>query len=222
MYGLTFDTSAGKLYVACARYGSVDSVVIYQVAAGGAFTRGATLSLPPGGSDGGGGLAYNPGSRNVFVTNSASGSTSVISGVTDRVVRTIPTGRDPFGVAVDDVRNLVYVGDRAGNRLYVFPDEGIPYLQVANGLASDPLYSHLYVTSRSNNTLLRLDAATLGYQARAAAGNLPWGVAVNPLTRRVYAGSFGTGESTFMTRTPWPRRRSWLSGLSQPLWILTP
>ena len=193
VYGLTFDKFAGKLYVACAHSGNVDSVAVYQVAADGAFTRGATLSVPPGGSNGGV-LTYSPASHNVFVTNSASGSTSVISGVTDRVVRTLSTGRDPFGVAVDDVRNLVYVGDRAGNRLYVFPDEYSPHLQVANGLASDPLYSHLYVTSRSNNTLLRLDAATLGYQAEAAAGNQPWGVAVNPLTRRVYAGSFGTGE----------------------------
>ena len=186
MYGLTFDRLAGKLYVACAHSGNVDSVAVYQVAADGAFTRGANVVRAawreqrrrPG---------PQPRQPQRIYHEQRVRSTSVISGATDRVARTLATGRDPFGVAVDDVRNLVYVGDRAGNRLYVFPDEYIPHLQVANGLASDPLYSHLYVTSRSNNVLLRLDAATLGYQAQAAAGNQPWGVAVNPLTRRVYA-----------------------------------
>lgn len=47
------------------------------------------------------GLAVDPSSGNVYVTNYTSNNVSVISAATNTVTATIPVGSNPFGIAID-------------------------------------------------------------------------------------------------------------------------
>ena len=54
--------------------------------------------------------------------------------------------------------------------------------------------AYLYIASRDNNQLLKLDAATFAVVGRVATGAEPWGVGVNPNTNRVYVANFGSAD----------------------------
>ena len=81
-----------------------------------------TVAVGQGGADGGGGLAVNPATNRIYVTNVASNSVSVIDGWTNQVRTTIPVGVDPYGVAANPVTGLIYVANRAGSTLSLFYD----------------------------------------------------------------------------------------------------
>jgi len=122
-YALAFNSSNDQLYVACAHQdGNVDTAVVYSVLDDGVPKEISRAALDSGGSNGGGGVAVNTGSGNAFFTNSLSGTVSVIGGPSNRVIARLPTGVDPFAIAVDSMKGQVYVGDRAGNRIFVFAD----------------------------------------------------------------------------------------------------
>ena len=123
-YALGFNTSNNRLYVACAFSGNVTSLRIYEAAAGGLSYK-AAVALPPGGANGGGGIAANTATGDVFVTNSSSASVTVVS-KDNAVVATVPVGLDPFGAAADVVNNAIYVGNRTDNTITVIADTYAP------------------------------------------------------------------------------------------------
>ena len=120
-YGLAFNPANNKLYIACSPLNSVNRAAIYRANATG-MTRLAFLPIGDGGEDGGGGVAVDGATSNVFITNSAANTVSVVSGVTDTVIATLPTGLSPFGAAADAVLRRVYVVNRDSNDLSVFFD----------------------------------------------------------------------------------------------------
>jgi YVTN family beta-propeller protein len=120
-YGLGFNPLNSKLYVACSPFHSVNRAAVYRANAAG-MTRLAFLSIGDGGDDGGGGVAVDGATSNVFFTNSAANTVSVVSGTTDTVIATLPTGRSPFGTAVDAVTRRVFIVNRDSNDLSVFFD----------------------------------------------------------------------------------------------------
>lgn len=122
-FALAFNPTNDRLYVACAHHNNVDTAVVYHVGEDDRPREIGRVSLPSGGADGGGGVAVNTTTGNAFFSNSLSGSVSVVGGPSNRAIATLPTGVDPFGVAVDPLRGRVYVGDRAGNRIFVFADQ---------------------------------------------------------------------------------------------------
>ncbi|MDW8318127.1 MAG: FG-GAP-like repeat-containing protein [Anaerolineae bacterium] len=122
-FALAFNPANDRLYVACAHYNNVDTAVIYHVGEDDRPREIRRVSLPSGGADGGGGVAVDTTTGNAFFSNSLSGSVSVVGGPSNRAIATLRTGVDPFGIAVDPLRGRVYVGDRAGNRIFVFGDQ---------------------------------------------------------------------------------------------------
>lgn len=122
-FALAFNPANDRLYVACAHHNNVDTAAVYHVGEDGRPREIGRSALPSGGADGGGGVAVNTTTGNAFFSNSLSGSVSVVGGPSNRAIATLPTGVDPFGVAVDPLRGRVYVGDRAGNRIFVFADQ---------------------------------------------------------------------------------------------------
>jgi len=124
-YGLGFNPVNNKLYVACAPHGLVDTAVVYAANSDG-LTRLARLSIGNGGGDGGGGVAVDTATGNVFFTNSRDNTVSVIGGTSNTVVATLPVGLDPFGAAVDPTNRRVYIGNRTGNNVTVLLDTYAP------------------------------------------------------------------------------------------------
>ena len=98
---------------------------IYRAASGG-LSRLAFLAIGDGGEDGGGGVAVNATTGNVFFTNSWADTVSVISGSTDRVIATLPVGGNPFGAGVDPGTGRVFTANRNSGDVSVFKDPSSP------------------------------------------------------------------------------------------------
>ena len=124
-YGLSFNPVNAKLYIACSPSGSVNSAAIYRAGSGG-LTRLAFVGIGNGGEDGGGGVAVNSATGNVFITNSEANTVSVIGGADDRVIMTIPVGFNPFGDGVDPKTGRVFVANRNSGDVTVFKDPSAP------------------------------------------------------------------------------------------------
>jgi YVTN family beta-propeller protein len=120
-YALDYNYTNRRFYAACALGGNVDAAAVYAAGPGG-LSRITTLAVGQGGANGGGGLAADPATGNVFFTNSLDDTVSVISGASNAVIATVRTGDDPFGVAVNTRTRNVYVGHRAGDNIGAFPD----------------------------------------------------------------------------------------------------
>ena len=70
-------------------------------------TNTVTAAIPVG--NGPVGVAVNPPTGAVYVTNIKNGTVSVISSRTNTVTATIPVGNGPVGVAVNPPTGVVYV-----------------------------------------------------------------------------------------------------------------
>ena len=62
------------------------------------------------------GVAVDPGTHTVYVTNSDDNTVSVIDGATRTVTATVPVGKNPWGVAVDPGTHTVYVTNQTTTR----------------------------------------------------------------------------------------------------------
>lgn len=116
-YGMDFNPQNNRLYIACAPAGRVNTAAIYGAGAGG-LTFLANAALDDGGSDGGGGVAMDPVTGNVYFANAASDTVTVINSG-NLVAGNFPTGSQPFGVAVDSTAGRVYVVNRESNDITV-------------------------------------------------------------------------------------------------------
>jgi YVTN family beta-propeller protein len=120
-HAMAFNTVTDKLYVACAPLDTVNAAAVYRASSDG-LTQLAYLEIGQGGEDGGGGVAVDTATGNAFFTNSLDDTISVVSGVSDAVIATVATGDDPFGVSVDPLRRIVYVGNRTGGSVIAIED----------------------------------------------------------------------------------------------------
>lgn len=165
-YALAFNPTSNRLYVACATAGNVDTAVVYLAETAG-LTRQATLPLGRGGADGGGGIAVNPATGNVFFTNSEAGTVSVVDGQNRLAGAPVAAGLDPFGIAADPARGYIYVGLRLGNDVVVLRDTTAPvsgpriYLSRQQGCQGVPLtiYGTGFSPSPSGQVEVRVDGA---------------------------------------------------------------
>jgi YVTN family beta-propeller protein len=121
-YALGIDVSLRRLYAAFApEPDDPRQVLAYRIPVEGPSLLGAAL-VGHGGPDGGGGVAANPLSHHVFVTNSAEDTVSVFDGQTLMTLATVAVGDDPQGVAVDAGLDYVFVGNRRSNSVSGIPD----------------------------------------------------------------------------------------------------
>jgi len=120
-YSLGFNPVNNKLYIACSPAGNVNAAAVYAASASGLAPL-AMLEIGDGGEEGGGGVAVNTATGNVFFTNSRANTVSVVSGTGDRVIGTITTGRNPYGAAANPAAGKVYIGNRDSRDLTVIRD----------------------------------------------------------------------------------------------------
>jgi YVTN family beta-propeller protein len=123
-FGMAFNPVNNELYVTCATglrpNDDVNHVDIYDAEADGLKWR-VELPLGHGGSDGGGGIAVDTATGNVLFTNSADNSVTIVSR-TDRVIKTMYVGLDPFGATADPVTRRFHVALRLGNNVINIDD----------------------------------------------------------------------------------------------------
>ena len=138
------------------------------------------------------GVAVNPITKKVYVTNEFSNTVSVINGATDSVTDTIGVGSFPYGVTVNPFNDRVYVTNRGSNSVSVI--DGPTNAKLANiivgnspvGIAVNPSTNWIYVTDINSGTMSVIDEITNKVTDTITVGKAPYGVAVNPITNKVY------------------------------------
>ena len=127
-FQMDFNPTLNRLYTVCDVEGMRNDQVIVRRPAGvdlvavAEVTVGSAGPDTPGGEDGRGGLAANPVTGSVFVSNSYDNTVSVIDGGTNARIATLPVGASPFGLAVDSSLGKAYVANRASNDVTAVPD----------------------------------------------------------------------------------------------------
>lgn len=164
------------------------------------------------------GVVVSPDGREVYVTHAghfpAYGNTvSVIDAKTRQVVGTIRVGRQPIGIAVSPDGQRLYVADQWSPQPDA-PDadwhSGLSVIEVATrasrtidldagmatGIAVSPDGTYLYVAHETPAGIIRVvRTSDLTTVAKVAVGNGPFGVAVSPDGKSVYATNLGTAAA---------------------------
>jgi YVTN family beta-propeller protein len=138
------------------------------------------------------GVAVNPVTKKVYVTNEFSNTLSVISGVTDSKADTISVGSFPYGVAVNPFNDRVYVTNRGSNTVSVI--DGPTSTKLSNiivgnspvGIAVNPSSNWIYVANINSGTVSVMDGITNKVTDTITVGKAPYGVSTNPVTNKVY------------------------------------
>ncbi len=133
------------------------------------------------------GVATDPTTNRVYVTNLASDTVSVIDGTTDKVVATIFVGYQPRGIGVDAQTNTVYVTD-------VSTADGSNKVSVING-ADDTVTGSITIPSRGYG--LGVDSLTDTVYVASDHGTFVIDGATATLTATVAA----TGETMAVDQT---------------------
>ncbi|MGW7450391.1 YncE family protein [Streptomyces sp. NPDC054787] len=142
------------------------------------------------------GVAVDPVSHRVFVTQPEFNSVSVIDPATGGVLAAIPVGQRPTGIAIDGPRHRVYVADSGVHTVSVIDTAtgGVTEVDVAArpvGIAVDSR-GDAYVT-HVDGTVRVIDAASGSVGATLPVGAQPAGLAFEPQSNRLYVANSGEG-----------------------------
>lgn len=125
-----------------------------------------------------------------YITNSLSGSVTVVDTAKNTVTATMNVGGDAFGVAVSPDKKKVYVTSKASNTVSVIDTSKNKVIATVNGfsnpygIAITPNGANVYVTNGWTNggisTVSVIDTKKNKVKATVPVGMAPTGVAVTP------------------------------------------
>lgn len=158
----------------------------------------ATVERAAGGSSAG--LAVSGVTHRIYDADAALMRVFVLDGATRAVIAEIPLSAPPRAIAVDPVRNRVYVAStgsatEVGAVSYVHVIDATANAQMrlvalgpgeVQGLAVSPLANKIYVTLNGPDRLLAIDGESGPPMPVPAAGPSPAGIAVDETTGRLF------------------------------------
>jgi len=101
--------------------GEPNHIEVFEIKATG-MGRITTLIAGNAGLDGGIGIAANPATGSIFVSNAAEDSLTIFDGTSLAVVTTLPMPGNPGHVSANPVTNRVYVSNRSADIVYMVED----------------------------------------------------------------------------------------------------
>src|SRR5438874_1034808 len=191
------DSAARRLYSSNAN-GTLD---VFDLANG---ARIATVAVGAGL-----GVAVDPATRRVYVAG-GTGPFATVDGVTNSVVatRSVPSGQVWFAVALDPGMHRVYVSniDQTRPTLEVLDDRDLSLVSelplpkvIRWGVAVDASRHSIYLAATdpagsSNSSFYVLDPSTFAIVQTTALTGFPFGIALSPLTHRIYVTDAGSNR----------------------------
>jgi YVTN family beta-propeller protein len=121
-----------------------------------------------------------------FVTNSQSGTVSVVDTASGAVMDTVVVGAGPVGVAVNRAGTRAYVANSGAGTVSVVDTATnavlatVPVASLPVGVAVNPAGTAVYVTNFASSLVSVIDPATDTLAGSIAVGNGPSGLAVHP------------------------------------------
>ena len=170
-----------------------------------ALAQTLTATITAGSVSGGGSVAVNTVTNEIYVANVGSRSVTVVEGGTNSTT-TVPAGLDPIAVAVNEATNKIYVAARGDCNLFgncssagdVTVIDGATKTTItitdpnANGpiaLAVNSATNKIYVANIFSSNVTVIDGTTNSIATVTdpnAAGIQPVAVAVNSVTNQIY------------------------------------
>jgi YVTN family beta-propeller protein len=150
-------------------------------------------------------LAYDSATATFWVASAPSCVdvfTLSTSGYPSNLSASIPVGTNPFGVAVDNLTNDVFVTNAGSNNVSVIsatnetPVGSVDVGTNPHGVAFDWVSNEIYVANTGSNNLTVISGTTLSVIATVAVGTSPIGVAADPASGEVFVANFGSGNVT--------------------------
>lgn len=153
-------------------------------------------------------LAYDPVNQSFWVASpSPSGGCVDLINFTSpgwgfNFVTAVPVGADPFGVAVDNATNDVFVTNTGSDNVSVISastDQPITSIDVGPspyGVAYDWVSNEIYVANGGGNNVTIISGSSLSVVGTVAVGTAPVGVAVDPTSGQVFVADSGAAEVT--------------------------
>ncbi|MCI4316979.1 MAG: YncE family protein [Thermoplasmata archaeon] len=153
-------------------------------------------------------LAYDPANGNVWVATPPScldEYTPISHSVGLNLTAAVPVGMDPFGVAVDNLTDDVFVTNTGSDNVTVV--SGSTAVAVANitvgtapyGVAYDWASNDIYVANGGSNNVTIISGATLSVVGTVAAGSRPIGIVCDPLDGKVFVANSGSANVTVLS-----------------------
>jgi YVTN family beta-propeller protein len=139
------------------------------------------------------GVAADPKTGEVFVTNDGANTVSVIDAGSDTVTGTIPVGNHPINAAVDPDTGKAYVSNYDSGTVSVIDEKTQSVTATVtvgsnpNGIAADPATGLVYVANSGSDSISVIAESTNVVAATIALGTPPAGVGIDSVTGRVFA-----------------------------------
>ena len=133
-----------------------------------------------------------PNANKIYVTNSESGTVSVIDAATNTVVATIPVGTVPFDIALNPDTNLVYVVNRDSDSISVIDGDTntvvatIPVGDSPIAIAINPNTNTLYLLNEFLDKISVINGSTNTVVSTIDVGTGPVELGVNLSTNTIY------------------------------------
>ncbi|MGA5418469.1 YncE family protein [Streptomyces pseudogriseolus] len=142
------------------------------------------------------GVAVDPQSHRVFVTQPDHNKVSVIDATTQGVIGSIPVGQQPTAIAIDSANHRVYVTNFGSKTVSTIDltTGGITTIDVGASPTGVAVDSHggIYVT-HTDGVMRMIDPGSAVVTARISVGSRPNGLAFEPHSNRVYVANRGDG-----------------------------
>ncbi|MCI4355768.1 MAG: YncE family protein [Thermoplasmata archaeon] len=150
-------------------------------------------------------LAYDAANQTFWVAASPSCVdvfTMSVYGYPSNLTASIPVGTNPFGVAVDNVTNDVFVSNPGSNNVSVISatnDTSVASVAVGtnpHGVAFDWVSNSIYVANTGSNNVTVISGTSLAVVGTVAVGSSPIGVVADPKSGEVFVANFGSANVT--------------------------
>ena len=141
----------------------------------------------------------NPTTDRVYISNQEDGAVSVIDGVSNAVIATIPVGAAPAVVGVNPTTNRVYVANFEDGTVSVIDGASdaviatIPVGEGPIGVQVNPSTNRVYVGNHDDDTVSVIDGVSSAVIVTIPVGVVPVDVGVNPSTNRIYVANRDDG-----------------------------
>jgi YVTN family beta-propeller protein len=137
----------------------------------------------------------------LYVTNSTSNTVSVVDVGTLSVIREIPVGREPFGVAFSPDGRRAFVANAQSSEVSVIDATRHRLIQSVKVLSQLPVWvtvapdgTYVYVTNERSNDVAVIAAASNQVVGRIPVGKGPAGIAVSSDSRYAYVANEGSNN----------------------------
>jgi YVTN family beta-propeller protein len=176
------------------------SVAFLMLTAAGLSAQTVTTTVGAGSNPHG--VAVNPVTNKIYVSNNGSANITVIDGATNATA-TVGVGTAPFAVAVNPVTNKIYVANWNSNDITVIDGATNATTTVGvgiypNAVAVNPVTNKIYVANYNGGNVTVIDGAsnTVTATVKDSSAIGPAAVALNPATNKIYVANLVSNNVT--------------------------